>query len=78
MICAIELLAMAHQWRKHFAPMIRMRLRINPWRNWRAIGFIPTAHQWRITAQAAPSFTIRQETDHEQHHHHRDRRTDLH
>ncbi len=47
MICAIELLAMAHQWRKHFAPMIRMRLRINPWRKCRAIGFFPTAHQWR-------------------------------
>ena len=55
MICAIELLAMAHQWRKHFAPMIRMRLRINPWRNGRAIGFLLTAHQLRMTAQYCPS-----------------------
>ena len=51
MICAIEPLAMAHQWRKHFAPMISGALRIYPWRKCRAIGYLPMAHQWRMTAQ---------------------------
>ena len=40
-------------------------LRINPWRHGCAIGFIPMAHPWRMTAQTTPSFTIRPEIDHD-------------
>ena len=32
MTCAIELPAMAHQWRRRFAPLIAGALRIYPWR----------------------------------------------
>jgi hypothetical protein len=35
---------MARQWRNPICAIDEVRLRINQWRNLRAISFIPTAH----------------------------------
>ncbi len=58
MICAIEPPSLAHQWRKALCADDKGALRINPWRIGRAIGFLLTAHQWRMTAHHLPQLNV--------------------
>jgi hypothetical protein len=47
MTCAINLLSMAHQWRKRVCAVVIGALRKNQWRFGCAIGVFPTERQWR-------------------------------
>jgi hypothetical protein len=57
MTCAIDHKSMAHQWRKQFAPMMKVALRKKLWRNWRANALFLMAQLWRNGALVASENT---------------------